>query len=366
MLRRGGPDAAVLAGLLSVRLPPGSVDLAEALRQPPGEARAEAKRLKRFAAGPDLSDAQRLALAYPDRVGLRRVGDAPRWLLSGGKGARMEKGDALSAARLIVACDLDGDATEARVRRALAITEAELRAVLGGRIGWIETCAWSDRHGRVEARRQERLDAIALDDRPWAEAPGDAVLGALLGGVRSLGIDCLGWTKRARLYRARIAASGLRDVSDDALEATLEDWLAPFADGIKDAEGLKRLDPFEALRAWLGWDNARRLDESAPAHWRTPLGRRVPVDYATEIPTLSLRLQEVLGLDRHPSVGDTALRLELLSPAGRPIAITRDLPGFWRGAYADTRRDMRGQYPRHPWPEDPLSAEPTTRAKGRG
>ncbi|WGH79873.1 ATP-dependent helicase HrpB [Jannaschia ovalis] len=365
MVLTGGPGAARLAGLLSVRLPPGPVDLSEALRRPPPEAAAEAKRLRRFEAGPERSAAQRLALAYPDRVGLRRAGDAPRWLLSNGKGARMETGEALAAARLIVASDLDGDRTEARVRRALSISEAELRAVLGERIRWVEEVAWSDRHRRVEARRQERLGAIALDDRPWREAPAAAVTAALMAGVRALGLGALGWTKRSRLLRARIAASGLRDVSDTALLDALEEWLAPFADGIRDADGLGRLDPFDALEAWIGWDGMRAVNEAAPAHYRTPLGRKVPIDYAPETPTVSLRLQEVLGETRHPVVGGVPLRMELLSPAQRPIAITQDLPGFWAGAYADVRRDMRGQYPRHPWPEDPTQAEPTTRAKRR-
>ena len=366
MVLNGGVGAANVAGVLSVRMPPGSVDLTDVLRAPSREARAEARRLRRFEAGPSLSDAQRLALAYPDRVGLRRAGDAPRWLLSGGKGARMQIGDVLSRARLIVACDLDGDPTEARVRRALSITEAELRAVLGDRIGWINLCRWSTRHRRVEARRQERLGAIALDDRPWTDAPPDKVAAAVLDGVRALGLACLNWTRRARLYRSRIAAAGLRDVSDAALLNELEDWLLPMLDGVRDAEDLGRLDPFDALQGWLGWEDARQLEDIAPAHYRSPLGRRVPIDYGPDIPTISLRLQEVFGETRHPHVGQTALRMELLSPAQRTLAVTQDLPGFWAGAYADVRKDMRGQYPRHPWPEDPTIAVPTTRAKPRG
>ena len=366
MVLNGGRGAAALAGLLAARSVPGSVDLSDLLRHPPEDARAEARRLRRFEAGPDLSDAQRLALAYPDRVGLRRAGEAPRWLLSGGKGARMDKGDALSAARLIVASDLDGDRTEARVRRALAITEPELREVLGARIAWQDVCQWSPRHRRVEARRQERLGALVLDDRVWTEAPQDAVAQAALAGVRDLGLGCLDWTARARLLRARIAAAGLRDVSDAGLLASLETWLLPFLGGVRDAGGLGRLDPFEALTAWLGWEDGQTLGRLAPASYETPLGRKVPIDYGHEVPTISLRLQEVLGETRHPMVGDTPLRMELLSPAQRPVAITQDLPGFWAGSYADVRKDMRAQYPRHPWPEDPTTATPTTRAKPRG
>ncbi|UWQ18850.1 ATP-dependent helicase HrpB [Jannaschia sp. M317] len=366
MVLRGGSGSTLLAGCLSTRLPPGSVDLTEALRRPAPDARAEARRLRRYEAGPDLSPAQQLALAYPDRVGLRRPGDAPRWLLSGGKGARMDKGDALASARLIVACDLDGDRTEARVRRGLVLSEAELREVLGDRLTWVDVCAWSDRHRRVETRRQERLGAIALDDRAWPDAPEADIARAALDGVHALGLDSLGWSKRARLLRARIAAVKLRDVSDTGLLATAEDWLLPHLIGLRDAAGLGRLDPFDALTAWLGWEDGQRLDRLAPAAYTTPLGRKVPIDYGHETPTVSLRLQEVLGETRHPMVGDTPLRMELLSPAQRPVAITQDLPGFWAGSYADVRRDMRAQYPRHPWPEDPAEATPTTRAKPRG
>ncbi|MFO6464580.1 ATP-dependent helicase HrpB [Jannaschia sp. KMU-145] len=366
MVTTGGRGAAALAGVLAVRSGPGPVDLGEVLRAPTSEARAETKRLRRFEAGPPRSDAQRLALAYPDRVGLRRDGEAPRWLLSGGKGAKMEKGDTLAGARLIVASDLDGDRTEARVRKALAITEAELREVHGPAMVWVETCAWSERHRRVEARRREMFGAIALDDRPWPDAPPERIAAALLDGVRSLGVDALGWSKRARLLRARIAAAELRDVSDAGLLAALDEWLAPWLDGIRDAGGLGRLDPTEALVAWLGWEDGQRLDRLAPASYRSPLGNGVPIDYAPEIPTISVRVQEMFGETRHPVVGRTPLRIELLSPARRPVAITQDLPGFWVGAWADVRRDMRGRYPRHPWPEDPTVADPTLRAKPRG
>ena len=249
------------------------------------------------------------------------------------------------------------------MRRALPIPEADLRAVLGDRIGWVDICRWSVRHRRVEARRQERLGAIVLDDRAWTDAPTEAVARAVLEGVRSLGIGVLGWSRTARLLRARIAAAGLRDVSDAGLEAALEDWLLPGLDGSRDAAGLGRLDPAAALRDWLGWDDGQRLERLAPAAYQTPLGGSAAIDYDPEVPTVSLRLQEMFGETRHPKVGDTPLRLELLSPAGRPVAITQDLPGFWAGAYGDVRRDMRGRYPRHPWPEDPAAAVPTRRAK---
>ncbi|UWQ22287.1 ATP-dependent helicase HrpB [Jannaschia sp. W003] len=365
MLEHGGRGAARLAALLEARLPPGPVDLSPALRSPPPAAAAEAKRLRRFEAGPERTDAQRLALAYPDRVGLRREGEAPRWLLSGGKGAWMDKGEALAGARLLVASDLDGDAREARIRRALPIAEAELREVLGDRIAWVDVCAWSDRDRRVLARQQERLGAIALESRIWHDAPAEALAAAALDGVRRLGLPALDWTRRARLLRARMAVSGLRDVSDEGLAAALDAWLLPALGGVRSAADLGRLDPHDALLDWLGWSERAELDRRAPPSWRTPLGRAVPIDYGGDVPTVSLRVQEVFGETRHPRVGDVPLRMELLSPARRPVAVTQDLPGFWQGGWADVRRDMRGAYPRHPWPEDPSVEAPTVRAKPR-
>ena len=366
MVLRGGPGAARLAALLAGRPRPGPVDLSAHLRDLAPEARAEAKRLRRHEDGSALSDAQRLALAYPDRVGLRRPGDAARWLLSGGKGAWMDEGEPLAGARLIVAADLDGDRREARVRRALPIPEAELRAVHADRIAWVETCEWSGRDRRVVARRQERLGAIALDDRAWRDAPPEAVAAGALDGVRAMGLPCLRWSDRARLARARLAAVGLRDVSDEGLLAAAEAWLLPHLGGVRTAEDLARLDPARALMDWLSWDERQALDARAPEAYATPLGRRVPIDYGGETPTVRLRVQEVFGETRHPTVGAVPLRMELLSPGGRPAAVTTDLPGFWRGGYGDMRKDMRGRYPKHPWPEDPTEAAPTTRTKRRG
>jgi ATP-dependent helicase HrpB len=237
--------------------------------------------------------------------------------------------------------------------------------VHGERIAWTEVCEWTPRHRRVEARRREMLGALALRDETWPDAPADSVARAALDGVRDLGLGCLGWGRAARLLRARIKASGLRDVSDEALLASAGRWLLPALDGVRDAEGLSRLDPHDALLSLLSWEERARLDALAPPHYVTPLGGRVAIDYGAETPTIAVRLQEVFGETRHPEVGGRPLRMELLSPARRPVAITLDLPGFWAGAYADVRKDMRGQYPRHPWPEDPAAAAPTARAKAR-
>jgi ATP-dependent helicase HrpB len=382
MLLRGGPGSARLAALLAERDPlrgQGS-DLTlrlRALDDPSGmgadrgvvaRIREEAKRLKRHEAGPSLSPGAQAALAYPDRIGLRRSGDAPRYVLSGGAGAILPEGDALAGQRLIVATDLDGDRREARVRQAVALSEAELRALYGERIHWVDHCGWSKRHRRVEARQQERFGALLLDDRPWRDAPAEAVKAALLDGIRDLGLAALNWTPRARLLRARIAVSEVADVSDAALLAALEEWLSPWLTTERSAADLGRFDPAEALGAWLGHATLQEVDRLAPAAWISPLGRSIAIDYAGEVPEVALRLQEVFGTTTHPRIGPerVPLKMVLLSPAGRPVQVTTDLPGFWDGSYADVRKDMRARYPRHPWPEDPRSADPTLRAKPRG
>jgi ATP-dependent helicase HrpB len=383
MLALAGPEAATLAALLAERDPlrgagPDLTLRMSAIRNPGPEAhrptveriRVEARRLASAApeaAQPGLTLAEMAALAYPDRIGLRRKGDAPRWVLSGGKGAVMPAGQSLSAARLIVATDLDGDARDATVRQGVALTEAELRGLYRDRIHWRQVCDWSRRDGRVLARRQEYFGALILDDRPW-DAPPEALARAALDGLRQLGLP---WTPAARRLRARAALARSADwpeVSDDALLASLENWLLPHLTGLKTEADLRALDLTEPLKALIGWDRMAQLDRLVPASFATPLGRQAPIDYATTPPSIEVRLQEMFGVIRHPVVGadKLPLRITLLSPARAPVQVTTDLPRFWATSYADVRKDMRGAYPRHPWPEDPTEAEPTLRAKPRG
>lgn len=392
MLLRTGPEGALLAALLAERdplrgAPPDLALRMAALRDPRRfeaehpwpvhratieRVRDEAKRLARSvpARRPDLSLAAMAALAYPDRIGLRRPGDAPRWLLSGGKGAMMEAGQPLSGARLIVATDLDGDPREARVRQAVELSEDDLRALFGSEIQWREVCDWSRRDRRVTARRQEVFGALVLADRPWTDAPPEAVARAALEGLREIGLP---WTEPARRLRARIelargGGADLPDCSDTGLMARAEDWLLPHLAKRRTEADLRALDLTEPLRAGLTWEQMQTVDRLCPAHFETPLGRRVPIDYEGEAPSIEVRLQEMFGVTRHPTVGPdrTPLRITLLSPGGKPVQVTMDLPGFWATSYRDVRRDMRGRYPRHPWPEDPTAAEPTLRAKPRG
>ena len=392
MLARSGAAAAPLAALLAERDPlprEAPVDLGlrlAALRDPRHLAerhpwavkratleriRSEAGRLARGAgrAGKGVtSPAAQAALAYPDRIGLRRPGDRPRYLLSGGKGAALPEGDPLAGARLIVVTNLDGARREARIRQAIQLEEAELRTLYGDRIGWHEECRWDSRTGRVEARRQERFGALVLDDRIWKDAPDAAVATAMLEGVRELGLN---WSDAARRFRARVellrkAGEDMPDMSDTALLDSLEAWLLPFLQDVRSAQDWKRFDMLPALRGRLDWPRMQRLDALAPAHLTTPLGRRIPIDYDSDPPEIRLRLQEMFGQTAHPRIGATPLRVTLLSPAGRPVQTTTDLPGFWTGSYPEVRKEMRGRYPKHPWPEDPTRADPTLRAKRRG
>ncbi|MDD9717723.1 ATP-dependent helicase HrpB [Dinoroseobacter sp. PD6] len=386
MLHVAGRQGTELAALLSERdLDRGAgVDLARRVAILRGDApapdpgararvREEAKRLARnLPERAALSLGAQAALAYPDRIGLRRAGEAPRYLLAGGKGAVMEPDAPLAGMRLIVATDLDGDPREARIRQAVAVTEGEVRALFADRILWRDLCAWSKRFRKVVARQQECLGALVLADRIWRDVPETARAAAALEGVRDLGLVALGGGPAFERLRARVAlcrAGGLEvpDMSEAALLEAGEAWLLPVLGQVRDADDLRRIDPLEPLRAWLGWDALQAVEAQAPGAITTPLGRKLPVDYSGEVPEVQARVQEFFGVTRHPTVGPgrVPLRLTLLSPGQKPVAVTSDLPGFWVGGYADLRKDMRGRYPRHPWPEDPTEAAPTTRAKPR-
>jgi ATP-dependent helicase HrpB len=394
MLLRAGPSAAPIAALLGERDPlrgaPADLNLRLAALRDTKQfernhpypvahtklqrVRDEAKRLARvLSPGSEdagFSAAQMAALAYPDRVGLRRAGDAPRWVLSGGKGAVMSAGQSLSSERLIVAIDLDGDPREAAVRGAIALSEGELRALYSAEITWRTICTWSRREGKVLARRQETFGALVLADQVWTGAAPEDFARAALEGLRSIGLS---FTPAARRLRARIelargGSDAWPDCSNAGLLASAENWLLPYISKCKTEADLRALDMTEALKNRLSWDQTQALNRIAPAHFETPLGRHVPIDYEGEAPAIEIRIQEMFGVTQHPVVGaaQTPLRVTLLSPSQKPIQVTQDIPRFWATSYADVRKDMRGEYPRHPWPEDPREAEPTLRAKPRG
>ncbi len=384
MLIKAGAQAAPLAALLADRDPlrgaPVDLDLRlAALRgsrdqqaNPAALARIreDAKRLKRgLTVRPPLSTAEMAALAYPDRIGLRRAGDDPRWVLSGGSGVIMSAEDPMAATRLLVVTDTDGKAKDAKIRQAVPLSDSELRALYGSEIHWVEHCIWSRRDRKILARRQECFGALVLQDRIWKEAPAEARARAAVEGLRDIGLR---FSPAADRFRARVAllAAGdnsVPDMSEAALLDRLEDWLLPHLGDTRTEADLKALDLLEPLRNMLSWDQQQRLDHMAPSHFTTPLGNRIPIDYSTEHPEIALRLQEMFGTTNHPTVGTnrTPLRVTLLSPARRPLQTTMDIPAFWQSSYADVRKDMRGRYPKHPWPEDPTQADPTLKAKPR-
>jgi ATP-dependent helicase HrpB len=314
-----------------------------------------------------------LALAYPDRIGRRRPGTAGRYLLSGGRGAVLPEGDPLSNEEFLVVADLDGSAQDARIFLAAPIAATEIEELCEERIVDEQVVQWQAREAAVLARRRRRLGALAIEDKPLARPDPAKVKAAMLDGVRQLGIDALPWTDNLAKWRQRIAF--LRsldpvwpDLSDAALIATLDGWLAPFLDGVSRRDHLGRIDLAAALGTLVPWDLQRRLDRLAPTHFEVPSGSRVPIDYSNPAePTLSVRLQEMFGLTDTPRVagGKVALTIHLLSPARRPVQVTRDLASFWSNGYKAVKAELKGRYPRHHWPDDPLIAEPTARVRPR-
>ena len=393
MLLQAGPRAAPLAALLSDRdiLSTQNCDLTPALTaltRPTGNKeqagpirdhsaldriKQEAKRLSRLAPKGTreiaLSPAQCLALAYPERVAQRRPGPQPRYIMAGGKGAVLARDDSLANARYLVISDLGNPhfstGPDPKIRRALALGEAELREVFADQITWETLCHWSKRHRRVIANRSEMLGALSLTQEVWRDAPSEALAAAMVEGVQQMGLRL---PKAARLLQARVAAAPpgqFPDLSDTALLEAAPEWLAPYLTGLTTEQDWKAFDPLPALEAYIGWAALRQLEKIAPAHFTTPLGRKITIDYSGDSPAIELRIQEIFGQTRHPMIGDHPLKVTLLSPAHRPIQVTTDIPGFWTGSYADVRKDMRAQYPKHPWPEDPTQADPTLRAKPR-
>ncbi|AZQ66095.1 ATP-dependent helicase HrpB [Silicimonas algicola] len=378
MLARAGRGAALLAALLSDGDPlrGAGADLGTRLAALKGRdrtptldrIRAEARRLEKSAGdGIVIDPAEQAALAYPDRIALRRPDAAPRWLTSGGKGVKMDAADPLAGTRLIVVTDTDGHPTEATIRTALPLSEAAVRTLYSSRIVEVREARWSQADGRVVATVEERLGALVLSTRPWTDVPSDLVALAMLDGVRALGLGLSSTAKglQARVKLLRDAGHDLADLSDETLLTETEVWLLAYIDGVRTAGEWKAFDLTFALDARLGHAGRRLVDREAPAHFETPLGRRIAIDYGGDAPEISLRLQEMFGVTRHPVVAGRPLRVTLLSPAGRPVQTTMDLPGFWSSSYAEVRKDMRGRYPKHPWPEDPTAANPTLRAKPR-
>jgi ATP-dependent helicase HrpB len=313
-----------------------------------------------------------LAFAYPDRIGRRRPGGAGRYTLANGRGAAFAEPQALARQEFIVAVDLDDRERDARILLAAPLERQQLLEHFADRLRRHERVEWSSRDQAVLARRALELDGLVLEEKPLAAPPADAARAAMLAGVRELGIDALPWDRDARALQARIEfvrrelagtaeAAAWPAVSDAALLESLDRWLAPWLGGVTRREHLNAVPLGEALRAQLSLAQQRQLAEWAPTHLELPGGARVRVDYLDDSsPLVSVRLQEVFGLAATPLLGRNRVPVtfRLLSPAQRPVQVTRDLQSFWRGAYAEVRKDLRGRYPKHYWPENPLEAQP--------
>src|SRR5579872_1829544 len=316
-----------------------------------------------------------LALAFPDRVARNRGNGS--FLLANGRGAGLEQTAALSRSPYIAVAELTGTAMQSRILLAAPITQAEIEAHFADQIETTDEISFDRGAMALRARRKKTLQAVTLSETPLALEPSEQTARILADGLLSVGLGCLPWSKPLKQWRDRVmflrAAEGTNsawpDLSDDALGTRRETWLVPALDGKVSLKEFSANDFSEALQTLLPWELRARLEREAPTHFQAPTGTQLAIDYEAEQgPTIAVRLQELFGLNVHPSIarGKIPLVLELLSPAHRPVQVTRDLPGFWRGSYAGVRSDLRGRYPRHPWPEDPANAMPTRRVKPRG
>jgi ATP-dependent helicase HrpB len=316
-----------------------------------------------------------LAFAYPDRVARQRAAGEARYLLAGGRGARLPESEIGLRQPLIVAASLDAGEAEGLIRLAAPVEIEDLRARLPGHFHIVDSVRWDEREQAVLASREERFGALALSAKPLANADPADLRAAAAEGVRRLGIESLPWARELRQWQARVLSmrtwfpeENWPDVSDAALATTIESWLAPHLNDITRREHFARVDLEGALRALLDWKQQQRLDQGAPTHLEVPSGSRIRLDYeAGQPPVLAVKLQEMFGSADTPRVafGRVPVTLHLLSPAQRPIQVTQDLRGFWERTYAEVKKELKGRYPKHPWPDDPWSAPPTARAKRR-
>ena len=381
-----GAQAAAIAALLTERgLGGDDLDLCRRLDQfrrdrsrRVEDARAMVKRWAEAVdgnGGGKLSVGSILALAYPDRIAKSRGGRSGAFLLANGRGGLVDPASALACETFLAVAELTGAAGASRILLAAPLTRAEIEARFADRIEEREAVTFDTDSASLRARRSRRLGVLVLAEQLKPVAPNAENAKQLAEGIAALGIGKLPWSKAQMQLRNRV--SFLRrsegdewpDLSDNTLARTVAEWLAPFLTGKTALAQIGADDLAAALDALIPWNLRHRLDAEAPTHFTASTGSAVPIDYdAEQGPTISIRVQELFGLATHPSIagGRVPLVIELLSPAHRPVQVTRDLPGFWRGSYKDVKTEMRGRYPKHPWPDDPLSAPATRRAKPRG
>ncbi len=382
-----GADAVAMAAILTERgLGGDDVDLRHRVDQfrrdrsrRAEDARAMVKRwvdtLDTRGRGGELSTGSILSLAYPDRVAKNRGGGAGGFVLANGRGGQVDAASNLAREPFLVVAELTGAAASSRIVLAAAITPEEIEARFADKIEDRDAVTFDTGSASLRARRSRRLGSVVLAEQVKQVTPNEETARILSDGIVGLGLDRLDWSKAALQFRTRVQslrkAEGDEwpDVSDEGLARTTARWLEPLLADKTSRSQISAGELFDAVSNLVPWNLRRRLDAEAPTHFTAPTGTSVPIDYEAEQgPTVSIRVQELFGLTTHPSIagGRVPLVIELLSPGHKAVQITRDLPGFWRGSYADVRSDLRGRYPRHPWPEDPTSAPPTRRAKPKG
>jgi ATP-dependent helicase HrpB len=324
-------------------------------------------------AGEPLLVARLLSWAYPERIALGRGRGDGRYLMAGGRGAVLPDGDPLGACDSLAIAAVDGQGQEARIRLAVPLPPALLEELAAEQAQNDDQVRWEPAGERVRSERRLRLGALVLEREPWANPDPARLRQAMLEGLRLMGLEALPWCSRSRQLQQRLSLAHRHlgdpwpDRSPEALQAHLDGWLGEHLDGIRSRQELQRLDLIEALWGVLDWGHRQQLDQWLPDTLSIPSGRKVPLDYSSGEPVLAAKLQEMFGWQDTPVLlqGKLPVTVQLLSPAGRPAAITRDLAGFWSGGYAEVRKELRGRYPKHPWPDDPCSAQPTALTKAR-
>lgn len=316
-----------------------------------------------------------LALAYPDRIAQRQSGKEPRYLLENGRGALFANPDPLDSTPYLVIAELDAGSQWARIDQAAPIEFTEIESLYANQIMERDLVIWDEPTKSVKASRQRALGAIVLSDHPLSKPDPSLIVGALLKGLRRAGLATLAWTAELTQWRARVRflrdveGADWPDLSDERLTESLETWLGPYLHGMTTLDRVQNIALNQPLHAFLNWNQQRELERLAPTHITVPSGSRIPIEYEQgDRPVLAVRLQELFGCKETPRVagGKIPVMLHLLSPARRPVQVTQDLAGFWARAYHDVRKELRGRYPKHHWPEDPLNAVPTAKAKRRG
>ena len=332
------------------------------------------KDLPRSNASPSPASAGQLLLhAYPDRIAFKRGGRG-RYVMANGRGAEIAETERLAASDMLVIADLTGRAAQARILSAAEIRLADVEAYLPEAMTQGDESFFDLNAKEVRARRVKRIGAIILEETPLAKPTGEAATKALADGLRQIGLERLEFSKSAEQLRQRIGflhrsiGEPWPDMSDEALLERLDEWFIPFQTGVRSFSAISQSGLMDGLKSLVPYEVQRDLERLAPTHFTAPTGMNHAIHYEGDEPKLVIRVQELYGLKQHPTIGGgkLPLLLELTSPAHRPIQTTRDLPGFWAGSWSDVRAEMRGRYPRHPWPEDPANAAPTTRVKPRG